>query len=187
MSISIDLKGVIEELLESLRIGSVSYARAAHTTFHPGRSALLKVGETEIGVFGELHPLVAERFGLSAASVLVGEFDLDALLSFVPDVVKISKLPVTPPVLQDIALVVKEETPAAAVEAVIVEAGGDLLKNVRLFDVYQGSSIPEGHKSLAYSLTYQTDDRTLTDDEVARIHARIVRTAERQLGAKLRA
>ena len=182
-----DLKGVIEELLESLRIADVSYARAAHSTFHPGRSALLKVAETEIGVFGEVHPLVAERFGLSAAPVLLGEFDLDALLSFVPDIVKIRKLPITPPVLQDIALVVKEVTPAADVEAVIVEAGGDLLKNVRLFDVYQGGSIPEGHKSLAYSLTYQTDDRTLTDDEVARVHARIVRTVERQLGAKLRA
>ncbi|MBI1257740.1 MAG: phenylalanine--tRNA ligase subunit beta [Chloroflexi bacterium] len=182
-----DLKGVIEELLESLRISAVSYERATNTTFHPGRSALLKVGESEIGVFGEVHPLVAERFGLSVAPVLLAEFDLDVLLSFVPDVVKIKKLPVTPPVLQDIALVVKEETPAAEVEAVIVEAGGDLLKNVRLFDVYQGGSIPEGHKSLAYSLTYQTDDRTLTDDEVARVHARIVRTAERQLGAKLRA
>jgi phenylalanyl-tRNA synthetase beta chain len=89
--------------------------------------------------------------------------------------------------LQDIALIVNENTPTAQVEAVIREAGGDLLKDVRLFDVYQGESIPAGHKSLAYSLTYQTDERTLTDEEVARVHARIVRTAERQLGAKLRA
>jgi phenylalanyl-tRNA synthetase beta chain len=102
-------------------------------------------------------------------------------------VTAIRSLPVTPPVLQDIALVVKEEMPAAEVAAAIWEAGGDLLKAVRLFDVYQGGSVPSGHKSLAYSLTYQTDDRTLTDDEVAKVHARIVRTLERKLEARLRA
>ncbi len=182
-----DLKGIVEELISGLHITGASYAHAEHTTFHPGRSALLKIGEAEIGVLGELHPLVAERFGLSAAPVLLAEFDLDALLSFVPAVVTIDKLPVTPPVLQDIALVVKEDTPAEAVAAVIVQAGGDLLKQVRLFDVYQGESIPPGHKSLAYSLTYQTDERTLTDQEVAQVHKRIVKAVERQVGAKLRA
>lgn len=182
-----DLKGVVEQLLDGLHIGGASYQPAGHTSFHPGRSAALIVGETEIGVFGEVHPLVAERFGLTAAPVLAAEFDLDALLGFVPDVVKTSRLPVTPPVLQDIALIVDEATPAAQVEAVIREAGGDLLKGVRLFDVYQGESIPAGSKSLAYSLTYQTDERTLTDEEVARVHKRIVKAAERQLEAKLRA
>jgi phenylalanyl-tRNA synthetase beta chain len=182
-----DLKGVVETLIEKLRVSGATYARAEHTTFHPGRSAALLVGGQAIGVFGEVHPLVAERFGLSAAPVLLAEIDLDALLGFVPDVVAIRRLPVTPPVLQDVALVVKQETPAAAVEAIIREAGGDLLKGVRLFDVYEGESIPAGYKSLAYSLTYQTDDRTLTDSEVATVHARIVRTAERKLDAKLRA
>ncbi len=89
--------------------------------------------------------------------------------------------------MQDIALIVSEATPAAAVEAAIREAGGDLLKDVRLFDVYQGDSIPEGSKSLAYSLTYQTDERTLTDKEVAQVHSRIVRTLHHRLDAKLRA
>ncbi len=182
-----DLKGVVEGLLEALRIGGVSYKPAEHTTFHPGRSALLVVGDSEIGVFGEVHPLVAERFELSAAPVLAAEFDLDALLSFVPDVVTIRRLPTTPPVLQDIALIVKEETPAAEVEAVIRDAGGDLLKDVRLFDLYRGESIPAGHKSLAYSLTYQTDERTLTDQEVAQVHSRIVRTLHHRLDARLRA
>ena len=71
-------------------------------------------------------------------------------------------------------------------EAVIKQAGGDLLKGVRLFDVYQGGSIPEGHKSLAYRLTYQTDDKTLTDKEVAKLRKKIIKALEKQLGASLR-
>ena len=137
-----DLKGVVEGLLEGLRIGDVSYARAEHTTFHPGRSALLMVGETEIGVFGELHPLVAERFGLERCAGAAGGVRPRRAAQLRAGCGQNPPLPVTPPVLQDIALVVKEETPAAAVEAVIVEAGGDLLKDVRLFDVYQGELDP---------------------------------------------
>ncbi len=182
-----DLKGVVEELLDGLHIGGAVYQRAEHTSFHPGKSALLVLDDTEIGVFGELHPLVAERFGLSGAPVLMAEFDLDALLSRVPATVVITKLPTTPPVLQDIALIVGEATAAADVEAAIYDAGGDLLKEVRLFDVYRGDSIPDGSKSLAYRLTYQTDERTLTDKEVASVHSRIVRSLHHRLDAKLRA
>ncbi len=182
-----DLKGVVEGLLDGLHVGGADYRRSEHPSFHPGRSALLRVNGVDIGTFGELHPLVAQTFELTGAPVLVAEFDLDALLEQVNDLHKTSALPTTPPVLQDIALVVKEDTPAAAVEAVIVKAGGDLLRSARLFDVYQGESIPAGHKSLAYSLTYQSPDRTLTDSEVAKVHQKIVKAAERELGAKLRA
>src|SRR5690606_30243540 len=121
------------------------------------------------------------------APILLAEFDLEALLGVVEPNYGVKPLPTTPPVLQDIALVVNDETPAAAVEAVIVKAGGNLPKGVSLFDVYRGDPIPAGHKSLAYSLVYQADDRTLTDKEVASVHQRIVKAAERELGAKLRA
>jgi phenylalanyl-tRNA synthetase beta chain len=119
--------------------------------------------------------------------MLAAEFDLDALLDEVENNHPVKPLPTTPPVFQDIALVVNADTSAAAVEAVIVKAGGNLLKGVRLFDVYQGDPIPAGQKSLAYNLTYQADDRTLTDKEVAGVHQKIVKAAERELGAKLRA
>src|SRR5690606_24969630 len=119
--------------------------------------------------------------------VLAAEFDLDALLQFVDPLHSVTPLPVTPPVLQDIALVVNEQTPAAEVERVIVKAGGDLLKGVRLFDVYQGDPIPAGHKSLAYSQNYESYECTLTDKEADRVHEKIVKAAERELGAKLRA
>ncbi|MEO8612858.1 MAG: phenylalanine--tRNA ligase subunit beta, partial [Chloroflexota bacterium] len=147
----------------------------------------LSINGKAIGAFGELHPLVAQAFELTAAPMLVAEFDLDALLDEVENNHPVKALATTPPVYQDIALVVNADTAAAAVEAVIVKAGGNLLKDVRLFDVYQGDPIPDGQKSLAYNLTYQADDRTLTDKEVAGVHQKIVKAAERELGAKLRA
>lgn len=182
-----DVKGIVENLLGGLHIEGASYARSNHPSLHPGRSAQLNINGTVIGDFGELHPLVSKTFGLTAAPVMVGEFDLDALLNKVNPNSELVDLPTTPPVLQDIALVVNDETPAATVEAVIVKAGGKLLKSVTLFDVYRGDPIPEGQKSLAYNLVYQTDEKTLKDEEVASVHKKIVKAAERELGAKLRA
>lgn len=181
-----DLKGVIEGLLAGLHVHGFAFERARHTSFHPGRSAALVIDGQMIGTFGELHPLVTANFELEGP-VFAAEIALDPLLKQVNALHTIQALPLTPPVLQDIALVVSEATTAAQVEDVIRKGGGDLLKGVRLFDVYTGDPIPAGHKSLAYSLTYQTDDRTLTDKEVAKVHERIVRFCERELGAKLRA
>jgi phenylalanyl-tRNA synthetase beta chain len=182
-----DLKGVIEGLLDGLHITGASYERLEHDTYHPGRSALLNVQGTPIGVFGELHPLVAQAFELTHAPALVAELDLDTLLEFVSELHQVVPLPITPPVYQDIALIVPETTPAAQVEAVIRRAGTPLLKDVRLFDVYTGDPIPDGLCSLAYNLVYQTDERTLTDAEVAKAHQKIVKAVERELGATLRA
>jgi phenylalanyl-tRNA synthetase beta chain len=182
-----DIKAVVEGLVEGLHIRDARYERAQHNSFHPGRSAALLVGEQHIGVFGQLHPAVAANFDLTDTPVFAAEFDLDGLLDAVDSLYKVRPLPMTPPVLQDIALVVKSDVPAAKVEAAIWLAGRELLKAVRLFDVYEGESIPDGHKSLAYNLTYQTDERTLNDKEVAKVHEKIVKYVERELGAKLRA
>jgi phenylalanyl-tRNA synthetase beta chain len=119
--------------------------------------------------------------------VLAAELDLDALLAATDELHRVRALPQQPPIYQDIALVVAEATTAAQVEAVIRKAGGGLLKGVQLFDVYTGDPVPAGHKSLAYSLVYQTDERTLTDKEVASVHSKIVKLCERELGATLRA
>ncbi|MDX2161863.1 MAG: phenylalanine--tRNA ligase subunit beta [bacterium] len=181
-----DLKGVIEHLLAGLHIDDARFVRGTHTSFHPGRSADLHIGGQSVGTLGEVHPLVARAFGWDGAPILAAEFDLDALLRAATPLFRVTPLPVTPPVLQDIALVVNETVGAADIERVIRQAGGDLLKGVRLFDVYTGDPIPDGQKSLAYNLVYQTDDRTLTDKEVSSVHARIVKAVERELGAKLR-
>lgn len=183
-----DLKGVLDSLLASLKVAEVRYERGQHGSYHPGRSAALRCGDALLGHAGELHPLVAEAFGLGDAPVLVAELDLELLLArsrwrSYP----VQPLPLTPPVYQDIALVVREALSAAEVEAVLARAGGTLLQQLRLFDVYRGDPVPPGHKSLAFNLVYQSDGRTLTDREVARVQRRIVRAAERELDASLRA
>ena len=182
-----DLKGTVERLLEKLHVTGLSYERAEHPTFHPGRSATIKIGERTLGTFGELHPLVARAFELEDHPVQIAEFDLDLLLQVSVEDFDLQALPTTPPVLEDIALVVPADLPAAEVEAVIRQAGGDLLREVRLFDVYTGDSIEAGKKSLAYSLTYQAKDRTLTDKEAAKLRKKIIKATEKRLGAKLRA
>ncbi len=182
-----DLKGVVEALLQRLHVtGDIRYSRSHHDGFHPGRAALLEVDGKSIGTFGELHPRVAQIFELTEAPVLAAELDLQTLLMQVEPNYPVAGLPQTPPVLEDLALVVSADTPADAVEAVIIKAGGKLLRDVRLFDVYQGDSIAAGQKSLAYRLLYQTDERTLTDKEVAKVRQKIIKTAERELGAALR-
>ncbi len=180
-----DMKGTVESLLAGMNITDYSFTRGQHTTFHPGRSATLLIGDEAIGTFGELHPRVSKAFDLTDNPVFVAEFDLDVLIANAADT-RVAPLPVTPPVLQDIALVVDEHVTAGEVEAVIHEAGGDLLREVNLFDVYKGDPIPEGKKSIAYSLTYQTDEKTLTDKEVAKVHKKIVKATSKKLGAKLR-
>jgi phenylalanyl-tRNA synthetase beta chain len=182
-----DLKAMVEGLLNGLHIQDAQFQRSSHPSLHPGRSASVFVNGQRVGDFGELHPVVARQIEWEGAPLYVGEFDLDALLADVNTNYPVRALATTPPVLQDIALVMGDDIESARVEAVIRKAGGDLLKGLTLFDVYRGDPIPAGHKSLAYSLVYRADDRTLTDKEVAMVHQKIVKTVERELGAKLRA
>jgi phenylalanyl-tRNA synthetase beta chain len=181
-----DMKGVIEGVLHGLHLQNVSLAIGSHTSFHPGRSADVLINGEIIGTFGELHPLVAQQFKLTHAPIMVAELDGEALLRHLPARHGIQNLPITPSVLEDIALVVSESTTAQQLEDVIRKAGGKLLKHIQLFDVYRGGSLPEGTKSLAYALTYQTDEKTLKDEDVAKVREKIIRVAERELGAKLR-
>ena len=181
-----DLKGVIEGLLDGLHLHGATVRQAQVSGYHPGRCAELVLNGAVVGVFGELHPQVAAAFDLEAAPVLAADLDLDALLAEATDLYAVQALSSMPPVLQDIALVVDEAKTHAEVEAVIRKAGGTLLKDVRLFDIYRGDPVPAGKKSMAFSLTYQTDDRTLTDKEVAKVHEKIVKLSERELGAALR-
>ena len=183
-----DLKGVVEALLARLGLDeSWVFAPTEHPTFKPGRTAALTVNDVEVGVMGEVHPLVCEAFEMEGQRVCLLEFDLEALLGQVPPTRFMRPISRFPAVIQDLAVVVDEDIPGRRVEEVITAAGGSLLREVLLFDLYRGEQIPPGKKSLAFSLTYQADDRTLTDEEVARVQARIVRRLERELGAQLRA
>jgi phenylalanyl-tRNA synthetase beta chain len=181
-----DLKGVVEGLLDGLHIKDVHYIQHKHPIFHPGKCASIEVAGKQVGVMGEVNPLVHAQYDFSDAPVLGAFFYLDMLFQAAPTLHEVSLVSTYPPVLEDIALVVDASLPAAEVEAMILQTGGTALTEVRLFDVYQGEQIGKGKKSLAYSLTYQAEDRTLTDKEVARLRNKIVGRLERELGAQLR-
>jgi len=188
-----DLKGILEGLFTALRLKGVRFLapespeQAYTAAFHPGKCARLLVGERELGVMGELHPLVRAHYELLEAPVLAADLDLAALLEQIPAQVELEAVAAYPPVLEDLALVLDEDIPAERVEQVIRAAGGRMLKGLRLFDVYRGEQTGAGKKSLAYSLTYQSLEKTLTDEEALKIRQRIIRELEQELGAKLRA
>ena len=163
-----DLKGVVEALVGDLHVPSPSYRRSSASCLHPGKAAELLAEGRVLGYFGELHPKTAEAFDMAGRRVLAGEFDLEALQAATPSRHSYTSIPRFPAALRDVAVIVPEATPADRVEAEIRAGGGDLLSSVRLFDLYRGDSITAGAKSLAYALTYQADDRTLTDKEVDR-------------------
>lgn len=181
-----DLKGVLEGLFEGLNVGGVQFEPKEHPSFHPGKCARMVIGGSQAGVIGELHPLVKERYEFLEAPVLAAEIDLDQVMGLIPDAIDISPIPTFPPVLEDLAIVVEEDVSAQSVEDLMRKAGGDLLTDVRLFDLYQGEQVQSGNKSLAYALVYQAPDRTLTDEEVASIRNRILEQLKSELGAKLR-
>ena len=185
-----DLKGLLSSLLEGLHIPDVHYEPGTAPTFHPGKCARILSGEKQLGVFGELHPQVRERYDWPAAfagtPLLAADLDMDMLLALVPALYEIIPVPEFPPVLEDLALVVDESLPAERVAELIRRTGGKVVRDILLFDVYRGEKIGVGKKSLAYGLTYQASDRTLSDKEVAGLRAHILRRLEQELGAKLR-
>lgn len=183
-----DLKGIVEGLLEHLHLlDRTRFVPSDHPTFQPGRAADLYVDGTKIGTLGELHPLVREAHDIPLhLRVPAAELALDALIAAAPRSWKVQAVPRFPPVVQDLAVVVDEHQATGEVEHVIRAAAPPLLVDVRLFDVYRGAPIPVGKKSLAFRLTYQAPDRTLTDAEVARAHNAIVATVKRELGAEVR-
>ena len=180
-----DMKGRIELLLSGLRHTDVSYAPIDSVDYlHPGKAAQVKVNGQAVGIFGELHPFVREKYEVGNSPVIVAEFDLEKLRALNP-AYGVMPVPEYPPVYEDIAVIVDESVPAARVEALIRQTGGKTVTNVRLFDVYRGEQIGTGKKSLAYSLTYQSD-KTMTDAEAAAIRNKIVKRLEHEVGAKLR-
>ena len=181
-----DLKGIVEWVLEMLHIDDARYEPAEHPTYTPGRTTRLVVGDRVVGSFGEVHPLVREAFDLTAQPVLAAELDYEALARHARQMYRVSDVPRYPAVVEDLAVIVDNRAPAEKVRAAIVESGGALLRGVSLFDAYRGEQIGSGKKSLAYRLTYQADDRTLTDAEVAAVRAGIVRHLQTALGATLR-
>lgn len=162
---------------------NVTLVADAYAPWHPGRCAAVVVDGRVVGHAGELHPAVLERAGLPPRVCAV-EIDVDALPLD-------SRLPaphisVFPAVLQDVAVVVSDDVPAADVEALLREGAGELLDSIELFDVFTGDQVGTGHKSLTFALTFRADDRTLTEDEATEAKMAAVSRAADGVGARLR-
>lgn len=181
-----DLKGILEGMAAGLDLPEPRFEPVEGLSYHPGKCARVLLAEQELGVLGELNPLLIERFELPPTPLLAAELDLGVLMAQMPNRFDVQPVPAYPPALEDLAVVVDEGLPAGQVKEVIQQAGGKILTEVKLFDVYRGGQIGPGKKSLAYSLTYQSSDHTLTDPELVQTRQRIIRRLEQELGAYLR-
>jgi phenylalanyl-tRNA synthetase beta chain len=182
-----DAKGFVESVLDRLRV--VERCRweqpAAGMALHPGKSATLRCDGTLIGVLGCLHPEVEATLGLGDRD-WVCELDLDILLTYVPARSRYRELPRFPGVVRDLAIVSDVDFASEQVIDFVRRWGNTLIEDVALFDQYVGAPIPSGKKSLAYSIRYRSSDRTLTDDEVNRVHGDLTVALSRALPIELR-
>lgn len=175
-----ELKGLVEAIFDDLGL-SCQWEKTNHPSLHPGRLAAVKVGNTKVGVLGEVHPEVGKSWELPAR-VYLAELSLELILPQINRQKRVDKLPRYPAIARDLALLAPDTILAQEVLEVIQAAGGDLVKEITLFDVYQGIQIPAGYRSLAYSVLYQASDRTLTDSEVEAVEGKIIAELETKLG-----
>jgi phenylalanyl-tRNA synthetase beta chain len=180
-----DVKGVVDALCAAFRV-PVTYAPGRHPSLHPGRTADVCLGDKQLGVLGQLHPTIAERFDLGMSAVLVAELDFDMLVQARQPLLTIQTPSRYPRAERDISFFIDEKTPHADLEAAIREAAGGLLESVELFDVFRGGAVPAGRQSLAFSLRYRAPDHTLEEDEVSAAHARVEKALQSRFGAEVR-
>ncbi|MFD1395398.1 phenylalanine--tRNA ligase subunit beta [Kroppenstedtia eburnea] len=179
------LKGELELLFQRLGLTGIRYEAVQPEGYHPGRTARMKLEDRVIGLIGQIHPQTAEAHDLE--DVFVFELDLLPVMEAVlGEMLQYRPLPKYPATTRDLALVVDADVPADRLQDLIHATGGEWLRSVTLFDVFTGGRIGNGKKSVAYSLSYQAEDRTLTDEEVNEVHQAVISTLEKELGATLR-
>ncbi|WP_244835315.1 phenylalanine--tRNA ligase subunit beta [Clostridium sp. BJN0001] len=182
----LDLKGIVENITDRLGLKKVKYIReSANTGYHPGICAKLLIGKNEAGVLGEVHPDVCENYGVDERCY-VAEINLDVLYENSDFNKKYKPIPKFPAVTRDIALLVDDKILVSEIDETIKKSGGNLVEKVQLFDIYRGKQIPDGKKSIAYSVSYRDEKKTLTDKEVNKVHDKILRALEYKLGVQLR-
>ena len=179
-----DAKGVVEALMSGLDV-SEEYAAVQDPLLHPGRTASITVDGEQVGVVGEVKPEVLEGFGISAGAVAMFEVDLAKLLPLLPeDMLRFAPLPRFPGSYRDLALVVDADVPAAKLESLIERH--NLVDTVTIFDVYTGKGVPEGKRSIAVRINFQSKRKTLTAEAVSAAQEQIMRQLAEETGAELR-
>ena len=178
------IKGIVEELLDYLgyagRYSFVVNEEKIPDELHPGQTAQISVNNDVVGIIGRIHPAISKE------NVYVFEIDLDKLLAKKVGKMKYKEISKYPSVNKDLALVVDKNITSKEIEMNIKKAGGSLLTNIKVFDVYEGIGIPEGKKSVAYALTFEKSDRTLTDEEINNAMDKIIELVEKKMDATLR-
>lgn len=185
------LKGIVEALLDRLGVGNLKFiAETSYGVYHPGRCARIlskdeNGEEVELGIMGEVHPDVAENFGIDTRAYCC-ELFFDLIVELSNKEIQYHQPPKYPSTSRDIAIIVDEELSVGEMEETILSSATELLESVKLFDVYRGQQVAEGKKSVAFSLTYRHDDKTLTDQEVESVHSKIIEELENKFNATLR-
>lgn len=178
-------KGIIDGLVDLLGLtDQIQYKQAKREGMHPGRTADIYLGEKLVGFVGQVHPTVQKELDLTETYVF--ELSLVDLLTTNVEETRYESIPRYPSITRDIALVVNKDVVAGEIEKVITEAGGKMLKEVAVFDLYEGDRLEEGKKSVAFSLRYFDPERTLTDEDVSKTHQKVLDAVEEKLGATLR-
>ncbi len=180
------LKGELEALFAGMRLKKASYTAVKdNPSYHPGRCAKVTIDGVDVGVIGQVHPLVAKNYGIDV-DVYCAEISFTKLLTVqLPDATY-TPLPKYPSVSRDLSLICDEEITVAQIEDTITAAAGKLLRGVKLFDIYRGVGVPEGKKSMAFSLELRADDRTLTDTDSESVVSKVLAALKEKLNATLR-
>jgi len=174
------IKGIVEDLLDYLGFKNrYTFEKNPLPQLHPGICASIMLDRKQIGVIGKVHP------SLKKDDIYVAELSLNALMAKVKPI-KFKEASKYPEIIKDMAFIVKKETTSEEIENIIKRAGGRLLTNVHVFDVYTGENVKENEKSIAYSLTFSDQNRTLTEEEVTEVFNNIIKNVEEKIDAKLR-
>ena len=180
------LKGELEAIFAGLRLKKASYCAVKdNPSYHPGRCAKVSIDGVDVGVMGQVHPLVAKNYGIDV-DIYCAEINFTKLFQLqLPDATY-TPLPKYPSVSRDLALICDEAVTVAEAEEVITASAGKLLRCVKLFDIYRGTGVPEGKKSMAFSLELRADDRTLTDTDSEGVVTKVLNALKDKLNASLR-
>ena len=180
------VKGELEAVLNGLNLPNASYVAVnSNPSFHPGRCAAVSIDGVQIGYLGQVHPLVAQNYGMDC-EVYCAEVNFSKLFELKKPDATYVPLPKYPSVTRDLSLVCEEAITVAEIENVIIASAGKLLRSVRLFDIYRGANLGEGKKSLAFSLELRADDRTLTDTDSEAVITKVLAALQEKCGISLR-